>query len=95
MVLFWADWAPQCQQMIDVLQELSKNPSLTSVAFCKVRIKRLLKRTKKLEACIECIYSGFSRKKPPSALWECNLTFSDVGHKIKIQQHTKMLCVTK
>ena len=36
VILFWADWAPQCQQMSDVLVELAKDNQLKHIKFAKV-----------------------------------------------------------
>ena len=42
VVHFSASWAPQCQQMNDVLTELSKDPQLSAVRFLEVSVKTVL-----------------------------------------------------
>lgn len=36
MVHFWADWAPQCNQMDDVMKELARDMQFVNVIFMKV-----------------------------------------------------------
>ena len=36
VVHFWADWAPQCQQITDVLDELAKDAQYSNCGFVKV-----------------------------------------------------------
>ena len=36
LVHLWADWAPQCQQITDVLDELAKDAEYSNCGFVKV-----------------------------------------------------------
>lgn len=47
VVFFWASWAEQCQQMNEILEELSKDSSLFSVKFLSVEAEKLCKTTQK------------------------------------------------
>ena len=39
---FWAQWAPQCQQMTDVMTELAKDTQYINVKFVKVCSSRAI-----------------------------------------------------
>lgn len=36
VVHFWSSWAPQCQQITDVLNELAKNRDLGQIRYVQV-----------------------------------------------------------
>ncbi|XP_014672087.1 PREDICTED: glutaredoxin 3-like [Priapulus caudatus] len=41
VVHFWASWAPQCEQMNEVLEELAKDPKLSCIQFVKAEAEAL------------------------------------------------------
>ncbi|KAK2155447.1 hypothetical protein LSH36_240g03001 [Paralvinella palmiformis] len=49
VILFWADWAPQCQQMSDVLVELAKDNQLKHIKFAKVEAEKVPEVSQKYE----------------------------------------------
>lgn len=49
MVHFWAPWAPQCQQMNDVLEELAKDTQLAKSQFLKLEAEETPELSEKYE----------------------------------------------
>lgn len=49
VVHFWAAWAPQCQQMTDVMVELSKDAQLKNIQFVKVEAEEVPEVSQKYE----------------------------------------------
>ncbi|GAU91682.1 hypothetical protein RvY_03892 [Ramazzottius varieornatus] len=47
VAFFWAPWAEQCQQMNEILEELSKDSSLFSVKFLSIEAEKLSPLTSK------------------------------------------------
>lgn len=41
VIHFWAEWAPQCQQMEDVIMELMKDGSMKNIIFAKITAEDL------------------------------------------------------
>lgn len=51
VVLFSADWAEQCKQILDVMAELSKMPDLKDIAFLNVPAEEFSEISLKHQVC--------------------------------------------
>lgn len=67
VVLFSADWAEQCKQILDVMGELSKLPDLKEISFLNVPAEEFSEISLKHQVCINLLsnLSSVYNEHPP------------------------------
>lgn len=53
VVLFSADWAEQCKQILDVMAELSKMPDMNEISFLNVPAEEFSEISLKHQVCTQ------------------------------------------